>query len=203
MKLYISPGACSLSPHIVIRELGLKFDLEKIDKKTKKTTSGENFLDINPNGYIPALKLDNGEVLTEGVAIVQYLADQKPAAQLAPKEGTFDRYRMIEWLNFIATELHKGFSPLFNPQASDAMKASAIERIGMRLSYVDKQLGKTPFLMGKNFTVTDAYLYTILTWLPFAGLKVATWANIEKYFNQVSQRPSVSEALLAEKKLTP
>lgn len=201
MKLYISPGACSLSPHIVMYELGMTFDLEKIDKKTKKTTSGENFLELNPNGYIPALKLDDGKILTEGVAIVQYLADQKPEAQLAPKAGTFDRYRLIEWLNFIATELHKGFSPLFSPKISDEMKSAVVERLGMRFSYVDKQLSKMPFLMGKNFTVADAYLYTILTWAPYAGLKHETWPNLEKYFKAISDRPAVQKALKAEKDL--
>src|SRR3954471_17423292 len=155
MKLYYSPGACSLSPHIALREAGLSFDLEKVDLRAKKTASGGDYLAINPRGYIPALQLDNGEVLVEGVAIVQYIGDQKPDSGLVPKAGTMERYRLQEWLTFISSELHKTFSPLFNPALPDESKKIFRDRLTQRFGQLDKQLAGKEYLMGSKFTVAD------------------------------------------------
>lgn len=198
MKLYMVPGACSLSPHIVLRELGLPFELDKIDAKTKQTASGEDYRTVSPLGYVPALRLDDGRVLTEGVAIVQYLADQKPESALAPRPGTMERYRLVEWLNFIATELHKGFSPLFNPSLPEPMRAATIERLESRLAYVERRLEGRSYLLGETFTVADAYLFVILTWLPYAKLDVARWPRLASYAEQIRSRPAVAEAMRIE-----
>lgn len=198
MKLYMFPGACSLSPHIVLRELGLPFELDKVDAKTGRTASGEDYKAINPLGYVPALRLDDGQVLTEGVAIVQYLADQKPEAGLAPAAGTFERYRLAEWLTFIATELHKGFGPLFNPSLPEPMRAATVERLAGRLAHVDRRLDSRPYLLGDAFTVADAYLFTIATWLPHAKLDLARWPHLAAHHERVKGRPAVKEALRVE-----
>jgi glutathione S-transferase len=198
LKLYMFPGACSLSPHIVLRELALPFELDCVDPKTGKTASGETYRDVSPLGYVPALRLEDGEVLTEGVAIVQYLADRKPEANLAPRPGTMERYRLVEQLNFIATELHKGFSPLFNPSLPEPVRAATRDRLVGRLEHVDARLANRRYLLGDSFTVADAYLFTILTWLPHAGLDLARFAALARYFEQVKARPTVSEALRVE-----
>lgn len=161
MKLFYKPGACSLSPHIVLREAGLDFSIESVDLATKKTETGEDYLHINPKGQVPALLLDNGSLLTEGVAIVQYLADKVPDRHLIAPSGTLSRYHAIEWLNFVATELHKGFSPLFNPKTPDEYKAIARERLDKQFSYVDGVLAKHDYLLGSKFSVADAYLFTV------------------------------------------
>src|ERR1700729_195874 len=170
MKLYYSPGACSLSPHIVAEEADIHLDLEKVDLKTHKTEKGEDFYAVNPKGYVPALRLDNGTVLTEGPAIVQYLADQNPASGLAPKAGTIERYRLQEWLTFIGTELHKSFGALFNKASSDDAKNTAKTNINKRLTYLNDQLANRQYLMGSNFTVADAYAFTIINWTNFVGI---------------------------------
>ena len=164
MKLYYSPGACSLSPHIVSRELGIPLELKKVNNKDKTVEGGGDYWQVNPRGYVPALVLDNGETLTEGPAIVQYLADQKPEAGLAPRNGTFERYRLQEWLNFLTSEVHKQFSPLFKPNTPEDYKKIAKENLATRFDWLDKQLAGKDYLMGKQFTVADAYLFTVLRW---------------------------------------
>ncbi|ERJ38238.1 Glutathione S-transferase [Burkholderia sp. AU4i] len=198
MKLYYSPGACSLSPHIVLREMGLTFELEKVDLQSKKTESGSDFRGVNPNGYVPLLVLDDGQVLTEGPAIVQYLADRAPEVRLAPEAGTMERYRLVEWLNFISTELHKAFAPLFNPKTPEEWKAIVNDLIAARLVYVEKKLGGQAYLMGNNFTVADAYLFTVLSWGKWVGVDIGRWPTLQSYTNRISSRPTVQAALKAE-----
>jgi glutathione S-transferase len=199
MKLYFSPAACSLSPHIVLREAGLDAEFEKVDLKTKKTKSGADFTAVNPKGQVPTLVLDDGQTLTEGPAIVQYLADQKPEAKLAPPNGTLERYRLQEWLNFITSELHKGFSPLFNPQVPDDYKKMAKEAIANRFAYLDKHLGAGgPFLTGPEFTVADAYLFTVVNWTNFVAMDISGWKNLKAYFDRIAARPKVQQAMKEE-----
>ena len=198
MKLYYSPGACSLSPHIVLREAGLPFKLEKVDLSAKKTESGLDYLEINPKGYVPALELAEGEVLTEGPAIVQFLADLVPEKKLAPMAGTFARYRLQEWLNFISTELHKGFSPLFNPKASDDWKARVKEQLGHRFQIAANQLTGSPYLMGDEFSVADAYLFTILRWTNQASVDLSNLSVLNTYSDRVASRPAVRATLAEE-----
>lgn len=198
MKLYFSPGACSLSPHIVSRELGLDIELEKVNFSDKKTDKGQDFNAVNPKSYVPTLQLDNGEVLTEGPAIVQYLADQKPEKGLAPAAGSFERYRLQEWLNFISTELHKGFSPLFNSKMPDEGKAIARERLSTRFAYVDGRLKDQQFLLGDQFSVADAYLFTVLNWANYVKLDLSGWPSLVAYHQRVGARPAVQAALVAE-----
>ncbi|HEY2338340.1 MAG TPA: glutathione transferase GstA [Burkholderiales bacterium] len=198
MKLYYSPGACSLSPHIVSRELGLPVELKKVNNKDKTFDGGGDFRKVNAKGYVPALELDNGQVLTEGPAIVQYLADQKPDAGLAPKAGTFERYKLQEWLNFITSELHKGFSPLFRPNTPEDYKPVAKENIGNRLQWLDQQLAGKDYLMGKTFTVADAYLFVVVGWSKHVGIDTSKYPNLSAYLARVGARPKVQEALKAE-----
>jgi glutathione S-transferase len=198
MKLYYSPGACSLSPHIALLEAGLPFSAEKVDLKAKKTASGADYTPINSKGAVPALELNDGGVLTEGAAIVQYIADQKPESGLAPKAGTIERYRLIEWLNYIASEVHKGYSPLFNPKASADWKASAHAALASKFDWISAQLGAKPFLMGDTFTVADAYLFTVLSWSGHVGVDLSKWPVLTAYLARVGHRPKVQEALKAE-----
>jgi glutathione S-transferase len=199
MKLYFFPGACSLSPHIVMREAGIAGDLEQVDLKTKKTKSGADFIAVNPKGQVPTLVLDNGQTLTEGPAIVQYLADQKPQSGLAPQAGTFDRYRLQEWLSFITSELHKPLGALFSPTTPDDYKPIAKEAIGNRFAYVDRHLASGgPFLMGAHFTVADAYLFVMTLWTKFLKLDIDQHARLKAYAEQVGARPKVHETLKEE-----
>ena len=198
MKLYYSPGACSLSPHIVATEAGIPIELEKVDLAKHQTASGQDFMAINPKGYVPALRLDDGSVLTEGPAIVQYLADQKPASGLAPANGTPDRYRVQEWLNFIGTELHKNFGPLFNPATPDAVKEISKTNIAKRLAYLNDQLANRQYLMGNNFTIADAYAFTIVNWTNFVKIDLKPYSNVVAYMGRVGARPKVQETLKAE-----
>ena len=198
MKLYYSPGACSLSPHIVSREAGLTVDLKKVNLKDKTIDGGGDFRQVNPKGYVPALEADNGQVLTEGPAIVQYLADQKPDSGLAPKAGSFERYKLQEWLNFITTEIHKGFSPLFKPNTPDDYKKIVKENLATRFDWLDKQLAGKDFLTGKAFTVADAYLFTVLRWTEPTRIDMSRWPNLVAYLARVAARPKVKEALKAE-----
>ncbi|HWL88959.1 MAG TPA: glutathione transferase GstA [Polyangiaceae bacterium] len=201
MKLYLAPTACSFTSHIVLRELGLPFELESVNFGTKKTRSGEDFKAINPKGKVPALKLDDGQVLTEGSVIVQYLADQKPEAGLLPKAGTFERIRVQEWLNFIATEVHKGFSPLFKPNTPDETKKAYKDLIAQAWDFVSKKLGDKPFLTGNDFSVADAYLFNMLQWNKTKGgeeLDLAKWPVLQAFEARVATRPAVRAAVEAE-----
>ena len=200
MKLYFGPDACSLSPHIVLRELGLPFDLVKVDTKAKKLANGDDFFQVNPNGYVPVLELDGGERLTEGPAIVQYLADQSPAANLAPANGTLARVHMQSTLNFITSELHKTYSPLFSAAMPDEAKQQFRDKLMLRYGYVDKQLQQHAFFAGNTFSVADAYLFTVTRWAKFVGLDLSKYAALTRYMQQVEQRPAVQAALEAEAK---
>ena len=197
-KLYYSPGACSLSPHIALREAGLPFDLVMASTKTKKLADGSDYLAINSKGYVPLLELDDGQRLSEGPAIVQYIADQAPATGLAPAAGTMARYRLMEWLNFITSELHKGFSPLFNPSMPEEAKAMARTKLGERLAWMDGQLAGKVYLMGDTFTVADAYLFTVAGWGKYVGVDISGLQNLSAYMGRVAARPAVQEALKAE-----
>ncbi len=198
MKLFYKAGACSLSPHIVLREAGLDFTAEKVDLALKKTESGADYLAINPKGQVPALLLDDGSLLTEGVAIVQYLADRVPDRGLIPAAGTLSRYHAIEWLNYIATELHKGFSPLFNPKTPEEYKAFAREKLEKQFDYLDSVLAKQHFLLGNKFSVADAYLFTILRWAFGMKFDIKKHAQLSAYFDRVAARPAVDATLNAE-----
>ena len=199
MKLYFSPGACSLSPHIVVREAEIAADLEQVDLKTKKTKNGADFIAVNPKGQVPTLVLDNGQRLTEGPAIVQYLADQKPQSGLAPQNGTFERYRLQEWLNFITAEIHKPFGSLFSPTTPDDYKPIAKEALAARFGYVDRHLASGgPFLMGAHFTVADAYLFVMTLWAKFLKIDLDQFTRLKAYAEQVAARPKVHEALKEE-----
>lgn len=198
MKLYFSPGACSLSPHIALREAGLSFELEQVSLATKKTATGEDFRSINPKGYVPALRLDSGELMTEGVAIVQYVADLVPAARLAPALGTVERYRLMEWLTFVSSEVHKSYSPLFNPKATPEWKELVKGTLAGRLAIVENQLAQTPYLMGDTFTVADAYLFTCLRWSGRVGVELSALPGVTGFVSRVTARPAVHAALQAE-----
>ncbi|HRD95201.1 MAG: glutathione transferase GstA [Rubrivivax sp.] len=198
LKLYYSPGACSLSPHIVLREAGLPFELALASTKTHKLADGTDYYTINPKGYVPLLELADGQRLSEGPVIVQYLADQVPASQLAPPAGTMARYRLMEWLNFITSELHKGFSPLFNPATPEEYKQLARTRLAERLAWVDGQLEGKDYLMGETFTVADAYLFTVAGWGKYVGLDISGLARLSGYMGRVAARPAVQAALKAE-----
>lgn len=198
MKLYFSPGACSLSPHIVLRETGLPFDLEQVDNREKKTKSGQDYWKINPKGQVPVLELDNGQRLTEGPVIVQYIADQKPGSGLAPAAGTIERYRVLEWLNFVTSELHKSFGPIFRPTTPDAYKTISKENLGKRFDWLNDQLAGRQYLLGDKFTIADAYLFTVLRWAPRVEIDLSKWPNLKAYVDRVAARPKVHEALKAE-----
>ena len=198
MKLYFFPGACSLAPHIALREAGLKFETEKVDLKAKKTASGGDYLAVNPKGYVPALTLDNGQTLTEAGAIVQYIADQAPAAKLAPAAGTMDRYRVHEWLGYINSEVHKGFGPFFVPGTSDEAKATAKANLGKRFGFVQQALEGREFLVGDQFTVADAYLFTVLGWTRIVGIDLGEWPVLKAWHAKIAHRPAVQAAMRAE-----
>lgn len=197
MKLYYATGACSLSPHIVLREAGLAFNLEKVDTKAHKLADGRDFYKVNPKGYVPVLELDDGERLTEGPAIVQYLADLAPNSHLAPKNGTIERVRLQEWLNFLSTEIHKQFSPLFRNISEDWKKAQ-LEKLATRFDWLATQLNGKAFLTGAQFTVADAYLFTLLKWTSPTGIDIGRWPVLQDFVARVAARPKVQEALKAE-----
>jgi glutathione S-transferase len=198
MKLYYSPGACSLSPHIALAEAGLSVDYVKVNLREKKTDAGDDYLKVNPKGQVPVLGLDGGGVLTEGPAIVQYIADKAPNAKLAPANGSNERYQLQEWLNLITSELHKSFSPLFNPTMPEEAKNIFRERISKNLAYINGQLAGKDYLMGSQFSVADGYLFTILRWAIGQKFDLAQHQNLKAYFDRVGARPKVKEAMLAE-----
>ena len=198
MKLYFSPGACSFSPHIALREAGIDFTLVRVDLSAHKTSDGSDFTLINAKGYVPVLELDDGRRLTEGPAIVQYIADLKPESGLAPKAGSFERYQLQEWLGFINSEVHKGFSPLFRSTTPDAYKVIARENLGKRFAYLAGHLAKNDFLLGKRFSVADGYLYTVLNWAKPLGIDLGQWPALAAFHERVGGRPSVAAAKAAE-----
>lgn len=198
MKLYYAPGACSLAAHIVAREVGLSFDLDKVDLGTKQTAGGEDYTQVNPKGYVPALKLADGQILTEAAVIVQYLADQKPQSGLAPTAGTLERYRLMEWLNFISSEIHKTYGPLWKPDTPEATKQSAKDLLGQRFDYLVDTLGAQPYLMGEGFSVADAYLFTVLNWTNIHHIDLGKWPALKDYRARIGERPRVKEAMKAE-----
>jgi glutathione S-transferase len=199
MKLYYSPFACSLSPHIVAHEAGITLALDKVDMGTKKTQSGRDFADINPKGYVPALELDSGELLTEGPAIVQYLADQKPDAKLVPPAGTLARYHVQEMLGYINSELHKTYSPLFNPKSSPEARAERSEYLIKRYALIEAALAGKSYLFGEQFTVADAYLFVVTNWANFVKLDLSRFPNLMAFQARVAARPAVQAAIAAEK----
>jgi glutathione S-transferase len=198
MKLYYFSGACSMSPHIVALEAGLAVTLVKTDVKTKKTAEGVDYLSINSKGSVPALQLDDGRVLTEGPAIVQYLADLKPDSKLAPKAGTFERYQLMEILNYITSEIHKTFSPLFNPATTPEGREATIAMLGKKFDWISGFLGNKTYLLGDTFTVADAYLFTVVNWSHFVKVDLSKWPVLVAYQARVAARPKVQEALKAE-----
>ncbi len=197
MKLYFAPGACSLAAHIALRECDSNFDLEKVNLETHKTSSGEDYTKINPKGYVPALKLDDGEVLTEVGTVLQYLADRKPECGLAPGAGTLERYRLMEWLNFISSEIHKAFGPLWH-DAPEATKESAKAQIVRRLEYVEGRLGERPWLMGDKFTIADLYLFVVTNWAKLFRIDISKLAKLKDFMSRVASRPTTQEAMKAE-----
>jgi glutathione S-transferase len=198
MKLFYAPGVCSLSPHIALCEAGLSFDLQKVDTKTKVMEGGGDFREINPKGYVPFLQLDDGTYLSEGPAIVQYIADLKPESKLAPANGTMARYHLQEWLGFLNSEIHKGFSPLFKPTTPDEYKAAVREQLASRFDYLSAQLEGKQWLMGDTFTVADGYLFTLLGWTKWTHIDLNKWPVLVEYVKRVGARPAVQAALKAE-----
>lgn len=198
MKLYFAPGVCSLSPHIALREAGLPVELVKVDLKTRAMEGGGSYLEVNPKGYVPAVQLDDGTLLTEGPAIVQYIADQKPEKKLAPANGTLARYQLQEWLGFLNSEIHKAFSPLFKPTVAEDYKAALREQLGNRFDYISTRLQGKQYLTGDTFTVADGYLFTLLGWTKWTGIDLTKWPVLNDYVARVAQRPAVQEALKAE-----
>lgn len=198
MKLYYAVGACSQAPHIILHEAGLSHDSAKVDIKTKKLEDGSNYLQINPKGAVPALELDDGQVLTENAVILQYIADQAGAFELLPQPGNLQRYRVLEWTNFVATELHKSFGPLFNPTAGDEAKQAARDLIGKKLDFVEQQLGDKPYLLGDQFTLPDAYLFVILGWTDKMQIDLSHWPRLAALRERVARRESVREVLAFE-----
>ena len=198
MKLYYSPGACSLSPHIALLEAGLPYDLVKVDLRAKKIENGEDYLKVNPKGQVPALVLDNGELLTEGPVIVQIIADKAAGKNLAPSRDSAERYKLQEWLNYITGELHKNFGPMFSPVLADEAKAFFKDRVMGKFKYVDSVLAGRDYLMGKQFTVADGYLFTMLTWADRMKFDLSAMPNLLAYKARIAARPKVQEALAKE-----
>lgn len=194
MKLYYMPGACSFAPHMILHEAGFKHEVDKLDRATRKTAGGEDYDKINPKGYVPALRLDNGEVLTEAAVVLQYLADQKPDMQLAPRFGTMERYHLMETMHFISTEIHKAFSPLFKPDVPPAVREAQIAQLARRFDYVEQRLRDHPYIMGEQFTIADAYLYTVMNWTAHFNIDLEPWPKIAAYMQRIETRPSVQAA---------
>jgi glutathione S-transferase len=198
MKLYYAPGACSQAPHIVLREGQIPFELSKTDIRAKRTEDGGDYRKVNPKGAVPALQLDDGTVLTENAAILQYAGDLAPGSGLLPPIGDFDRYRVIEWLNYVATEMHKGFGPLWNPSSSEEVKEATRTVLGAKFDYLQQRIGDGPYLLGERFTLPDAYLFVVLSWTGIHGIDLSRWPGLAAYVKRVAERPAVQEALRAE-----
>ena len=198
MKLYYAPGACSLAPHILAREAGLDLDLVRVDLATKRTEAGDDFAAINPKGAVPALLLDDGSLLTEAAIVLQYLADLRPEAHLVPAHGSLERYRLLVWVNYVATELHKGFGPLWKQDTPAEMRRIVKDQLAAKFSYLDRELASRDFLAGDAFTIADAYAFTILGWAKFMAIDLARWPNLSAYVARIAARPKVREALVAE-----
>lgn len=198
MELYFSPGACSLASHIALIEAGIPFELKKVDTKTKQLEGGGDFYSITPKGYVPALRLDDGQVLTEGTAIMPFVADMSKGAKIAPPAGTLSRARLHEWLGYVNSEFHKAFGPLFNPAATDDMKKLAIENITRRLDFLDKALAGREYLLDDGYSVVDGYLFTILGWTRYVKLDLSNWPNLGAYATRIGARPAVQAAMKAE-----
>ncbi|MGH8806616.1 MAG: glutathione transferase GstA [Noviherbaspirillum sp.] len=198
MKLYFSPGACSLAPHIVLREAGLPYELEKVTLADKKTASGADYKQINPKGYVPALQLDNGEVLTEVNAVLQYLADRAPGQRMAPDAGSMESYRLIEWLSFISSELHKSFGPLFKQATPEETRQILRDTLALRLDIIEGQLQGRDYLTGNQFSIADAYLFTVARWTTPLKFEMERWPALQAYLQRVAQRPAVRTAMLEE-----
>jgi glutathione S-transferase len=198
MKLYYLPGACSLAANIALREAELKFELVKVDRHTKRAADGLDFNEVNPKGYVPALTLDSGETLTENVAVLQYIADRNPAAKLAPAAGTMERYRLVEWLAFVNSEIHKNFTPLFRKDAPEDMRNYVRKNIETRAGWINSTWGSRSFLMGEQFTVADAYLFVVLGWGKHVGIDLGQWPQVQSYVARVGARASVAAALKSE-----
>ena len=198
MKLYYAPAACSQAPHIAAREAGLPIELAKVEFPSKRTESGESLYDVNPKGAVPALKLDDGNVLTENAVILQYLADQAPGSDLAvPREG-IERWRQLELLNFIATEIHKGFAPLWNPATPEEFKQATREALGKKFDYLQEKIGDGPYILGDRFSIVDAYAFAVLNWTRIHQIDIARWPGLAAYLGRVAARPAVQETLRAE-----
>lgn len=198
MKLYYSPGACSLASHIALYETGLPFEAVKVEGRGQKTAGGEDYATVTAKNYVPALRLDDGEVLTEGTVILPYIGDLKPATKLAPAAGTLARYRLHEWLGYINSEVHKNFSPFFSPATTDEQKAAARANLGKRFDFVQQSLEGRDFLLGADFTVADAYLFTVLGWCRLVGIDLGQWPGLQAYHKRIAQRPSTQSAMRAE-----
>lgn len=202
MKLYYSPGACSLAVHIVLRETATPFDLVRVDLKTKKTEKGDDYVKINPKGYVPALQLDGGDTLTEAGVILQYVADQRPEFGLSPKFGTMERYHLLETLNFVSTEMHKTLGALFNPKLTPEWRTGVLERFGMRSDYLATKLESQAYLAGDKFTIADAYLFVVLGWTTLHKIDMHKWPPLVSYMGRVAARPAVKQAMTAEGLIT-
>lgn len=198
MKLYYMPGVCSQAPHIVLREADINFTLEKVDGKTKKTETGADYLAINPLGYVPALEIEPGLVLTEGVAIMQCIADKRPNAKLVPANGTLERYQLQSWLNFVTSEIHKGYSPLFNAEMPAEAKTIFRDKLGQRFDYLERHLAKQDYIMPSGFTIADAYLFVVTGWSGMVGIDLAKWPKLAAYRQRIAERPAAKAALVAE-----
>ncbi|MFQ5660337.1 MAG: glutathione transferase GstA [Gammaproteobacteria bacterium] len=198
MKLYSHPGTCSSASHIALHEAGLEFELVKLNLRSdRKLPDGRNLADVNPKGYVPVLELDNGELLTENIAVLQYIADQNPESGLAPANGTMERYRLQEWLGYINSEVHKRCSLMFMPDIPDQVKEMMKEQLGVRLTYIDGKLADRDCLMGDQFTVADAYLFIVLSWAPMLAIDLSPYVNIGKYQARIAERDSVKSAKAA------
>lgn len=198
MKLYYARGTCSLAPHIVLHELGMPFDTEAVNHREKKTASGGDYLAINPKGYVPTLQLDNGEYMSEAAVVLQYLADRRPELALIPAHGSMERYRLLEWLHFISTEVHKSFSPLFNPSVPEEYKSLARQKIVERLQFIDPVLASNEYLTGSRFTIADAYLFVVVRWAPAVGMDLGSVPHVAAFQQRTLQRPAVQAAMKSE-----
>jgi glutathione S-transferase len=198
MKLYYAPGACSLAPHIAAREAGLDIQLEQVDIRGKKTADGGDYFAINPKGAVPALGLDDGSVLTENAVVLQYIAEQAPGSGLLPPTGSIERWRVLELLNYIATEVHKGFGPLWNPTTPPDVREATVKALGKKFDFLQQQLGDKPYLAGETFTIADAYAFAVLSWTGFHNVDFTAWTKLQQYLGRIAERPGALAALRAE-----